>query len=187
MDRRYASHMPRAIVSRGTHKAEVQSRAMQRLVNPADRVDDVRLDRAIGLPTLAANIINMTIGAGIFVLPAVAARGLGSAAPVASIVCACLMGLIVACFAAAGSRVSLTGGLYAYVEVAFGPFIGFLAGVLFWLMASAAVASVASAFVGSIGVLWPAAGAGVGRALLLGALFSLLAVANVRGVSVGAG
>ena len=39
------------------------------------------------------------------------------------------MALIVCCFAAAGSRVSLTGGLYAYVEVAFGPFVGFLAGV----------------------------------------------------------
>ena len=63
------------------------------------------------------------------------------------------MGLIVSCFAAAGSRVSLTGGLYAYIEVAFGPFIGFLAGVLFWLMASFAVASVGSAFAGSMGAL----------------------------------
>ena len=38
------------------------------------------------------------------------------------------MGLIVLCFAEAGSRVSLTGGLYAYVEVAFGPLVGFLVG-----------------------------------------------------------
>ena len=48
----------------------------------------------------------------------------------AYIVCAVLMALIVCCFASAGSRVSLTGGLYAYVGVAFGPFVGFLAGVL---------------------------------------------------------
>ena len=94
----------------------------------------------------------MTIGAGIFVLPAAAAAGLGAAAPVAYIVCAVLMALIVCCFAAAGSRVSLTGGLYAYVEVAFGPFVGFLAGVLYFLMATFAVASVASAFAGSVGV-----------------------------------
>src|SRR6185436_6407608 len=52
----------------------------------------------------------------------------GWSAPTAYITCAVLMGLIVSCFASAGSRVSLTGGLYAYVGVAFGPFIGFLAG-----------------------------------------------------------
>ena len=156
-------------------------------VHDPARLADAGLVRAIGVRRLTASIVNVTIGAGIFVLPALVAARLGAAAPVAYLVCAALMALIVSCFASAGSRVSLTGGLYAYVEVAFGPFIGFLAGVLFWLMASAAVASVASAFVGSIGVLWPAAGAGVGRALLLGALFSVLAVANVRGVSVGAG
>jgi amino acid transporter len=70
--------------------------------------DDERLVRAIGLPTLTASIVNLTIGAGIFVLPAVAVQRLGPAAPLAYIVCAALMGLILACFAAAGSRVSLT-------------------------------------------------------------------------------
>jgi hypothetical protein len=62
----------------------------------------------------------------------------------AYIVCAVLMALIVCCVAAAGSRVSLTGGLYAYVGVAFGPLFGFLAGVLYFLMATFAVASVAA-------------------------------------------
>ena len=103
---------------------------------------DAGLVRAIGARQLTASIINVTIGAGIFVLPAVAAAGLGAAAPLAYIVCAALMALIVCCFAAAGSRVSLTGGVYAYVEVAFGPFVGFLAGVLYFLMATFAVASV---------------------------------------------
>src|SRR5262249_31603245 len=76
--------------------------------------------------------------------------------------------------------------LYAYIETAFGPFVGFLAGVLFWLMASFAVASVASAFAGSIGVLWPEAASGIGRAILIAALFATLAFLNVRGVVVGA-
>src|SRR2546429_9140404 len=62
---------------------------------------DERLVRAIGLPTLTANIINLTIGAGIFVLPAFAAAGLGAAAPAADIACAVLLGVIVPCFAAA--------------------------------------------------------------------------------------
>src|SRR5450631_2416590 len=120
------------------------------------------LVRAIGARQLTASIINVTIGAGIFVLPAVAAAGLGAAAPIAYIDCAVLMALIVCCFASAGSRVSLTGGLYAYVEVAFGPFVGFLAGVLYFLMATFAVASVASACAGSVGALWSAVDTPVG-------------------------
>jgi APA family basic amino acid/polyamine antiporter len=144
-----------------------------------------RLVRAIGLPTLTANIINLTIGAGIFVLPAVAAQGLGPAAPLAYVVCAALMALIVACFAAAGSRVSLTGGLYAYIEVAFGRFVGFLAGALYWLMATFAVASVASAFAGSIAGLLPAARGSVMRALVIASGFAALAFVNIRGVRSG--
>ncbi len=144
------------------------------------------LVRAIGVRQLMASVINVTIGAGIFVLPAAAAAGLGAAAPVAYVVCALLMALIVCCFAAAGSRVSLTGGVYAYVEVAFGPFVGFLAGVLYVLMATFAVSSVASAFAGSVGVLWPASAAPMARAVLIAALFAALAAVNVRGVTIGA-
>src|SRR5437660_12669847 len=103
---------------------------------------DAGLVRAIGARQLTASVVNVTVGAGIFVLPAVASAGLGAAAPIAYIVCAALMALIVCCFAAAGSRVSLTGGVYAYVETAFGPCVRLLAGVLDFLMAPFAVASV---------------------------------------------
>jgi len=145
------------------------------------------LVRAIGARQLTASVINVTIGAGIFVLPAVAARGLGPAAPLAYIVCAGLMALIVCCFAAAGSRVSLTGGVYAYVEVAFGTFVGFLAGVLYFLMATFAVASVTSAFAGSVGALWPPVQTPIGRAVVIAVLFAALALVNVRGVRRGVG
>jgi APA family basic amino acid/polyamine antiporter len=144
------------------------------------------LVRAIDARRLTASIVNSTIGAGIFVLPAVAAAGLGAAAPLAYLVCAGLMALIVICFASAGSRVSLTGGLYAYVGVAFGPFVGFLSGVLYALMATFAVASVAAAFAGSLGVVWSGAATGWGRWCILLALFGVLAWINVRGVSIGA-
>ena len=144
------------------------------------------LVRAIGPRQLTASIINITIGAGIFVLPAVAARGLGAAAPLAYVVCAVLMALIVCCFAAAGSRVSLTGGVYAYVEVAFGPLVGFLAGVLYMLMATFAVASVASAFAASVGAMWTPVATAAGRAAAIAVLFAALAAVNVRGVRMGA-
>src|SRR4051812_27211556 len=146
---------------------------------------DAGLVRAIGARQLTASIINVTIGAGIFVLPAVASAGLGAAAPIAYIVCAVLMVLIVSCFAAAGSRVSLTGGVYAYVEIAFGPFAGFLAGVLYFLMATFAVASVSSAFAGSVGALLPIAASPPARAMLIALLFATLAAINVLGVRPG--
>ena len=147
---------------------------------------DAGLVRAIGVRDLTASIVNVTIGAGIFVLPAVVAGGLGAAAPIAYLVCAALMALIVSCFAAAGSRVSLTGGLYAYVEVAFGPFVGFLAGILYSLMAAFAAASVASAFAGSLGAMWTPLTTPAGRTATLALLFATVAAVNVRGVTVGA-
>src|SRR6266436_5664699 len=79
----------------------------------------------------------------------------GAAAPIAYVVCAFAMGLIALCFAQAGSRVSMTGGPYAYVEVAFGPFVGFIAGVLVWLLGTLAVAAVSTILTDSIGALAP--------------------------------
>jgi basic amino acid/polyamine antiporter, APA family len=152
---------------------------------PADH-PDATLVRAIGVRTLAASIVNTTVGAGIFVLPAAVADRIGAAAPLAYLVCALTMALIVTCFAMAGSRVSATGGVYAYVETAFGPFAGFLTGVLFWLTASTACAGVASALAGSVGQLVPVLGVGVGRAVFLAGVYGGLALANIRGVRTGA-
>src|SRR5947207_4534409 len=123
-------------------------------IEQAERVDH-QLVRGIGVPALTANIISSTIGAGIFVLPAAMSRGLGPAAPIAFLCCAIAMVLFVTCFAIAGSRVSLTGGLYAYVEVAFGRYIGFLAGVLYGLTALGAVAGVVTVRVTSSAVIAP--------------------------------
>lgn len=143
---------------------------------------DAALVRALGTWGLAAGIVNVTIGGGIFRLPAGAADALGPAAPLAYVVCAVAMGLIVVCFAEAGSRVSLTGGLYAYVEVAFGPFLGFLTGVMLWASMSAALAAVSTFFADSLVALVPALGAGAGRAAALVVVLALLAGLNVLGV-----
>src|SRR5204863_290500 len=108
-------------------------------IQQEERIDH-QLVRGIVIPALTANIVSSTIGAGIFVIPATVAKGLGSAAPLAFVCCAIAMVLFVTCFAIAGSRVSLTGGLYAYVEVAFGRYVGFLAVMLYFLTALGAVA-----------------------------------------------
>ena len=143
------------------------------------------LVRAIGVRGLTANILNTTIGAGIFVLPAVVARDLGMAAPLAYLACSVAMTLVVASFAMAGSRVSLTGGIYAYVEVAFGPFVGFLTGVLIYLACALAAASVASALASSVSLVIPGAGTAIGRALLVGLCYGIFVAMNVRGVALG--
>lgn len=114
------------------------------------------LIRELGVWGLAASIVNITIGGGIFRLPAAAASQLGAAAPIAFLICAVAMGLIVLCFAEAGSRVSLTGGVYAYVEVAFGPLAGFLVGVMLWAGITVATAAVSSFFGDALVALVPA-------------------------------
>ena len=151
----------------------------------ADRVDH-QLVRAIGIPALTANIVNSTIGAGIFRLPASVAKNLGPAAPMAFVVCAIAMVLFVTCFAIAGSRVSLTGGLYAYVEVAFGRYVGFLAGMLYILTAVLAVAGVVNLFVDSIAALLPIFGNGIIRVVAIALVYGVLVFINVRGVREGA-
>lgn len=145
------------------------------------------LVRAIGVRTLAANGVNLTIGAGIFALPAAVAVQLGPAAILAYLVCALAICLVFLCFAEAGSRVSRSGGAYAYVEVAFGPYVGFLTGVLLWfgfgVLSDAAIANV---LVDSLASVAPWAGTPVPRAALMIAMFATLALINVRGVRQGA-
>ncbi len=114
-------------------------------------------------PALTANIVNSTIGAGIFALPAVVAAQIGAAAPLAYLICAGAMCLFVSAFAMAGSRVSLTGGLYAYVEVAFGSYFGFLAGALYFLTAILAISGIVSLTAASVGGLIPALATPAGR------------------------
>src|SRR5919201_795019 len=155
-------------------------------IQQAERVDH-QLVRGIGIPALTANIVSSTIGAGIFVIPATVAKGLGSAAPLAFVCCAIAMVLFVTCFAIAGSRVSLTGGLYAYVEVAFGRYVGFLAGILYFLTALGAVAGVVNVLANSVALVVPLLGGPVTRVVVMFAVYGVLVFINIRGVRQGAG
>jgi basic amino acid/polyamine antiporter, APA family len=147
---------------------------------------DHQLVRAIGIPGLAANIVNSTIGAGIFALPAAVALQIGAASPVAYIICAVAMCLFVTCFAMAGSRVSLTGGLYAYVEAAFGRYLGFLAGALYFLTAILAISGIVGLVATSIGGMIPALATQPGRIAVILCMLGLLVMINIRGVRIGA-
>jgi basic amino acid/polyamine antiporter, APA family len=150
-------------------------------------VRERQLVRAIGTWGMVASIVNVTVGGGIFRLPGspdVAGR-LGAAAPLAYLACAIVMGLIVLCIAQAGSRISLTGGPYAYVEATFGRYVGFLVGVMLWLIGATAVPGVAGLFADAGARLVPAIGSLGGRALFLGAIFAAVGWINVTGVKQG--
>lgn len=143
------------------------------------------LTRAIGTFGLAAGIINITIGGGIFRLPALVAASLGAAAPIAYLVCAIAMGLIVICIADAGKRVTLTGGPYAYVGAAFGPYAGFLSGVLLWMLGTFATAAVSTVFASSVTQLVPSLSGWMATTAVLVVAFVFWALINLRGVTLG--
>lgn len=144
------------------------------------------LVRVIGVGALALGVVNMVVGAGIFVLPGVVAAELGSAAIIAYLVCSVTVALVFLCFAEVGSRVSRSGGAYAYVEEAFGPFAGFVASILFWFGYTAlADAAITVIMVDSMAVLFPILNESLPRAVFILALLVFLAAVNIRGVVAG--
>jgi amino acid transporter len=149
-------------------------------------VQDEGLVRAIGTGALGLGVVNMVVGAGIFVLPGLVAAELGSAAIIAYLICSVTVALVFLCFAEVGSRVSRSGGAYAYVEEAFGPFVGFIASILFWFGFSAlADAAITVVMVDSIALVFPILGEAIPRAAFIIALLTFLAAVNIRGVKAG--
>src|SRR5438874_3256115 len=155
------------------------------MVSPASPPHETALRRVIGTRGLAAAVFNITVGAAIFVLPAHMAASLGPAAPLAYLVCAVATALVALCIAEAGSRVPQSGGPYAYVGTALGPYAGFLCGVLLWLGITLAMGAVSTVFADAVAGLVPGVGGPLPRALLLIAVIAGLAVVNIRGAAVG--
>jgi basic amino acid/polyamine antiporter, APA family len=144
-----------------------------------------RLLRVVGLVGLTAIALNGVVGAGIFVLPASVFRLVGPASPLAYLVVAVLMGLVVACFAEAGSRFDETGGPYLYARAAFGEFPGFLVGWMFFLSRLAATAAIANAFAAYVAYALPWMGGGLGRAAAITAAVGGMSALNYAGVRMG--
>ncbi|HET8611363.1 MAG TPA: APC family permease [Sphingomonas sp.] len=139
---------------------------------------DAGLKRGIGTFAFAAAIVNIVVGAGIFTLPAGMAQAAGPYALIAYLVCAIAMGAVVLCCAEAGSRVPTSGGMYGYVEAAFGPLAGFVAGVLLWLSCVLACGGIASALAAVLGEIAPALGQPIPRAAIIIVVIGGLALVN---------
>lgn len=140
----------------------------------------------MGALGLAAGVVNVTIGGGIYRLPREVGQALGPAAPLAFLVCAGLMALIGLSLAQAGSRLATTGGPYAYVERAFGPFAGYLTGVMTWLIGVTAIGAIGNVFIGNLAAVLPVLATPGGRVAGMVVTFAFLAVVNVLGVRHGA-
>jgi amino acid transporter len=103
----------------------------------------------------------------------------------AYLVCAVATALVALCFAEAGSRVPRSGGPYAYVEAALGPYPGYLCGVLLWLGITLAMAAVATVLADALSGLFPRLAGRIPRAAVLAAMFLALTIVNVRGAALG--
>lgn len=146
---------------------------------------DQGLIRALGPWSLAAGIFSMIVGAGIFTTPAALAQALGGWAPLAILGCALAVGAVAICCAEGGSRIPTSGGIYGYVEVAYGPLAGFLCGMLLLVGDVLACGGVAAALGSIIATLAPPAWIAALRVATIISVLGAMAWINLRGVRRG--
>ena len=148
--------------------------------------EPTQLVRAIGRWGLAALVINSIIGSGIFGLPAIVAAHLGRESPLAYLVAAAGVGMIMGCFAEVASQFRQAGGPYLYTRVAFGRLLALEIAWLYWLSRLTAAAAAINLFATYLGFFWTSAQRPIERALVAAAILLVTAGVNLLGVRIGA-
>jgi amino acid transporter len=143
---------------------------------------DEGLSREIRKWDLVALLVNVTVGAGIFKLPADVQKAVGNYSLLAFVACAVVIGLIALCFAEVASRFTGTGGPYLYAKETFGSPVGFFVGWMMWLTRLAGFATLLLVIVSYLGYFWPAAESGLPRIAVIIGLVLVLTVINLVGV-----
>lgn len=141
-----------------------------------------KLVRGIGRWDLTAIAINTIIGAGIFGLPSRVYALIGSYSLIAFILCAVIVGFVVLCYAEVSSRFSSTGGPYLYAREAFGSFVGFEVGWLYWVVRVTTFAANCNLFVTYLGFFVPGANEGASRIVFISLVLSAITIINLVGV-----
>jgi amino acid transporter len=126
-------------------------------------------------------VVNGLIGAGIFGLPSGAAALAGEYSVLVYVFCALLILPIILCFAELGSYFRGTGGPIRYGTLAFGPFIGFQGGWLYYLARLISFSANTVLLTDSIAYFIEGAGTGTGRIISLAVICIGLSVINVLG------
>lgn len=140
-----------------------------------------KLQRQITARGIWLLAVNGMIGAGIFAVPGGAAALMGVWSPLVYVVCAILLGLIVACYAELASRFTSTGGPVLYVRTAFGKFAGFETGLAVYATRITAFAANVNLMVASIAFFVPALESGPLRIVVIVAIIAVLAGINIAG------
>ncbi|MGY6661603.1 MAG: APC family permease [Glycocaulis sp.] len=143
--------------------------------------DGEKLQRQITARGIWLLAVNGMIGAGIFAVPGGAAALMGVWSPLVYVVCAVLLGLIVACYAELASRFTSTGGPVLYVRTAFGRFAAFETGLAVYATRITAFAANVNLMVASIAFFVPALESGPLRILVIIAIIAVLAGINIAG------
>jgi amino acid transporter len=126
-------------------------------------------------------VVNGLIGAGIFGLPSGAAALAGEYSVLVYAFCALLILPIILCFAELGSYFRGTGGPIRYGTLAFGPFVGFQGGWLYYLARLISFSANTVLLTDSIAYFIEGAGTGTGRIISLAVICTGLSVINVLG------
>lgn len=142
--------------------------------------------RAVSRWQIVGLSINDVIGSGIYLLPASTALLLGPASLWAVLLAGIAVGLLVLCYAQAGSYYDDAGGSYLYARDAFGDFIGFEVGWMTWLTRVASAAALSSGLALAVSKFWAPAGEGWGWTAVVVGSMAFLTFINVVGVRTAA-
>ena len=148
---------------------------------PASSNTEEKLPRNLGLWGIWMLVVNGLIGAGIFGLPSGAAALAGEYSVLVYAFCALLILPIILCFAELGSYFRGTGGPIRYGTLAFGPFVGFQGGWLYYLARLISFSANTVLLTDSIAYFIEGAGTGTGRIISLAVICTGLSVINVLG------
>lgn len=149
---------------------------------PSEEVQE-KLPRNLGLWGVWMLVVNGLIGAGIFGLPSGAARLAGEYSVLIYVFCALLMLPVILSFAEIGSYFRGTGGPIRYGKLAFGSFVGFQGGWLYYLARLISFAANTVLLTDSIAYFFPIMGEGIGRLISLALTCGLLSLINILGSS----
>ncbi|MBN3520949.1 amino acid permease [Algoriphagus lutimaris] len=141
------------------------------------------LKREIGILGVVTNVLSISIGSGIFLLPALVFVILGNGSILAYIFCGLIFLALGLCFAEVSSRISDTGGMYVYIERAFGPLAGFLANITYLFgVAVLACAALLNAMADIASTSFPLIQESWVRILFFLLILGIISLLSIRGI-----
>ncbi|MEO8618762.1 MAG: APC family permease [Sphingomicrobium sp.] len=142
----------------------------------------VEAPRAMGTLGVGLLVINGLIGAGIFGLTETLHLAVGLFAPWLLLIGGVLVGTIVICFAELTRLTDRSGGPQRFVSDAYGPFLGFQVGWIFYAARVISLGANAIVLTDYAGAIWPWVSSEPGRSLTLIAILGGLTIINIVGL-----